>query len=80
MYSSATEGASAQSLSDTVHRSFMKLRLDRVLKAELSGLSKEDALKSSGSLPDYGPLDQGKWTAPYQPYRPGWWNMFLPEQ
>ena len=59
---------------------FMKLRLDRVLKAELSGLSKEEALRSTGDLPDYGPLDKDKWTAPYQPYRPGWWKMFMPEQ
>ena len=58
---------------------FMKLRLDRVLKVDLGSLSKADALASTGELPEYGKLDKEGWTAPYLPYRPGWWKVFMPE-
>ena len=58
---------------------FMKLRLDRVLKVDLSDLPRNEALQSTGGLPDYENLDQGRWTAPYLPYRPGWWKVFMPE-
>jgi len=26
-----------------------------------------------------GALDRGEWTAPYPPYRPGWWKAFEPD-
>ena len=58
----------------------MKLRLDRVLKAELGDMPKAEALKSTGELPDYDTLDKDNWTAPYLPYRPGWWKMFMPPE
>lgn len=47
----------------------MKLRLDRVLKLELTGLSKEAVLQSDGPVPEFTPPE--KWTAPYSPYRKG---------
>ena len=56
----------------------MKLRLDRVLKADLGDLSKAEALASTGELPEYETLDKDQWTAPYLPYRPGWWKVFMP--
>ena len=58
----------------------MKLRLDRVLKLDLGEMTMDEAIKSTGSLPEYGALDKGKWTAPYPPYRAGWWEMFMPKQ
>ncbi len=57
-------------------RSFMKLRLDRVLKIDLKGLPESEVLASGEALPDFKP--SGKWTAPYARYTPGWWNVFLP--
>ncbi|KAK9813708.1 hypothetical protein WJX73_004235 [Symbiochloris irregularis] len=56
---------------------FMKLRLDRVLRLELGEMTREEVTKSVGKVPEYGPLDKSKWTAPYSPYRPGWWEMFI---
>ena len=58
---------------------FMKLRLDRVLKLDLGDMTRAEAAKSVGKLPEYGPLDKDKWTAPYAPYRSGWWEMFIPK-
>ena len=58
---------------------FMKLRLDRVLKVELGQIPKAEALSSTGNLPDYETLDKDSWTAPYLPYRPGWWKVFMPD-
>lgn len=55
---------------------FMKLRLDRVLKLDLGEISKEDALKSAGALKDFKTPE--KWTAPYGRYAYGWWEPFLP--
>lgn len=56
----------------------MKLRLDRVLRLELGEQSLDDVLKSTAPVPKYEPLDRkGKWTAPYPPYRPGWWEVFM---
>lgn len=57
---------------------FMKLRLDRVLKLELGELTPEQALDSGAPPPEFPPLDRTKWTAPYSPYKPGWWNAFDP--
>jgi hypothetical protein len=48
---------------------FMKLRLDRVLKLELTGLSRQEVFQSGGPVPDFTPPE--KWTAPYSPYRKG---------
>lgn len=28
-------------------------------------------------VPEFPPLDRDKWTAPYSPYKPGWWNVFM---
>lgn len=50
-----------------------------MLKLDLGEMTQEQAVKSAGSLPQYGPLDKGNWTAPYAPYRPGWWEMFMPK-
>jgi hypothetical protein len=54
----------------------MKLRLDRVLKLELSGLSEEEILTMGEALPEFSKT--GKWTAPYSAYAPGWWEKFYP--
>ena len=56
----------------------MKLRLDRVLRLDLGSKSLAEVMDSEGPVPSYQPLDrQGKWTAPYPPYRPGWWEVFM---
>ncbi len=57
---------------------FMKLRLDRVLKLELGEATPEEALKSLAPVPDFKPLNQTvkNYTAPYPPYKPGWWQQF----
>lgn len=51
------------------HYRFMKLRLDRVLKLELTGLTRQEVFKSLGPVPEFTPPE--KWTAPYSPYRKG---------
>ena len=59
--------------------SFMKLRLDRVLKADLAGMPEEEIFKSSSNyeLPAFDkPLGSEKWRAPYSPYEAGWWEAF----
>ena len=65
---------------DEVWIKFMKLRLDRVLEVELGEMTPAEALASSGPPPDFAPLDRspkaGEWTAPYSPYKPGWWAAF----
>lgn len=57
----------------------MKLRLDRVLFLEVTG-SQEDITACGAPVPAFGRLDgePSKWTAPYSPYAPGWWNVFMP--
>lgn len=60
-------------------RRFMKLRLDRVLRFDLSSMSEEEALKSAGELPEFQKPLADKWTAPYPRYAPGWWKVFYPE-
>ena len=57
---------------------FMKLRLDRVMKLELGDMTPETALDSAAPVPEFPPLDRTKWTAPYSPYKPGWWKAFEP--
>ena len=54
----------------------MKLRLDRVLLLELGQMEPSDVFKSGGSVPEFKKPE--KWTAPYAPYAPGWWNVFMP--
>lgn len=55
---------------------FMKLRLDRVLKVDLSALSKDEVMAAGEELPDFKKPE--KWTAPYSMYTPGWWKLFYP--
>ena len=56
----------------------MKLRLDRVLRLDLGSCSLEEVTQSNGPVPEYQPLDRDvQWTAPYPPYRPGWWEIFM---
>ncbi len=57
----------------------MKLRLDRVLKLDLGAVTPEEVLAAGAPVPDFPPLDRGTWTAPYPPYRPGWWKAFEPD-
>lgn len=47
----------------------MKLRLDRVLKLELTGMDRQQVFRSGGPVPEFTPPE--KWTAPYSPYRKG---------
>ena len=54
---------------------FMKLRLDRVIKIELGAMSLEDATKNTSAVPKFGPPKN--WTAPYPPYAYGWWEPFM---
>ena len=55
---------------------FMKLRLDRVMKLELTGMSQQEALAAGAALPEFP--KPAKWTAPYPMYTPGWWKAFYP--
>ncbi|GIL68788.1 hypothetical protein Vafri_22025 [Volvox africanus] len=55
---------------------FMKLRLDRVLRIDLKDMSDTEVLAVGGEVPEFKPV--GNWTAPYARYTPGWWNVFLP--
>ncbi len=56
--------------------SFMKLRLDRVLKMELAGMPEAEVLAAGGKVPEF--KSSAKWTAPYPPYSSGWWDKFAP--
>ena len=61
----------------------MKLRLDRVLRADLSGMSEEEIFASSSNYAKITfdkPLGSTKWTAPYSPYEQGWWEPFYKQQ
>jgi len=65
---------------DKVWITFMKLRLDRVLKVDVGSLTPADAIKSTQPVPAFAPLDRAEaspWTAPYPPYKPGWWEAFM---
>lgn len=53
----------------------MKLRLDRVLMLDLAAVPEADLFKSNGPVPEF-PAREG-WTAPYSPYAPGWWEVFM---
>lgn len=54
---------------------FMKLRLDRVLKLDIGKKNIDAATKSTAPLPKFEPAE--KWLAPYAPYAPGWWEIFM---
>ncbi|PNH09628.1 hypothetical protein TSOC_003718 [Tetrabaena socialis] len=63
---------------DKLWITFMKLRLDRVLRIDLpTEMSDAEVLAVGGTVPDF--QAEGKWTAPYARYTPGWWNVFLPK-
>lgn len=53
---------------------FMKLRLDRVLKLDLGNMSIDEATKSTSNVPEFKDQD---WIAPYSPYSKGWWEIFM---
>lgn len=55
---------------------FMKVRLDRVIRFDLGALPQKEALKSAAPMPTFVPPQ--KWTAPYGRYAYGWWTPFLP--
>jgi hypothetical protein len=54
----------------------MKLRLDRVLKVELSGVPDAEVLAPGAPLPEFA--KPAKWTAPYSAYSAKWWEAFYP--
>jgi len=54
---------------------FMKLRLDRVLKGELTVDSPEEVL--AGKLTTVEFERPAKWIAPYPKYEGDWWTPFL---
>jgi hypothetical protein len=58
--------------------SFMKLRLDRVLKIDLSALPEDEVLTCGEALPEFKP--PAVWKAPYPMYTPGWWEVFYPKK
>ncbi|KAK9833523.1 hypothetical protein WJX81_001231 [Elliptochloris bilobata] len=64
---------------DKIWITFMKLRLDRVLKLDLGRVTPEAVLAHGAPVPEFPPLDRDTWTAPYPPYRPGWWKAFEPD-
>uniref|UniRef100_A0A7R9YQR7 Uncharacterized protein n=1 Tax=Chlamydomonas euryale TaxID=1486919 RepID=A0A7R9YQR7_9CHLO len=63
---------------DKVWITFMKTRLDRVLRIELGAMEASEALAVGGEIPEKFEKP-AKWTAPYSPYSAGWWNVFLPK-
>lgn len=56
---------------------FMKLRLDRVLKGEIQG-KPNDVLQSTAPIEPFEPPPSSQWTAPYSKYSSGWWTAFEP--
>mmetsp|Transcript_27788 Transcript_27788/g.94840 ORF Transcript_27788/g.94840 Transcript_27788/m.94840 type:complete len:179 (+) Transcript_27788:3-539(+) len=60
---------------DDVFITFLKLRMDRVLKGELEGKPSE-VLKSDGEIEPFP--QPASWTAPYAKYGHGWWHVFRP--
>ena len=56
----------------------MKLRLDRVLKLERTGLERSEGFKSNGPVPKFTP-PVPKYSSPYPSYAYGWWEAFFPE-
>ena len=66
---------------DEVWITFMKLRLDRVARVELTGAEQKEALASNDpTLPDYeGNAEDLARKVPYARYATGWWKKFYPE-
>lgn len=64
---------------DEVWSTFVKLRMDRVYKGSVEGtgseLLKSNELIAADAFP---PVDKAKWTAPYNKYAAGWWEVFYP--
>jgi hypothetical protein len=60
---------------DQVWITFMKLRLDRVLKGEITVDTPEEAL--AGKLTTVKFERPAKWIAPYPKYEGDWWTPFL---
>jgi hypothetical protein len=60
---------------DKVWITFMKLRLDRVLKGEITVDSPEEVL--TGKLTTVNFERPAKWIAPYPKYEGDWWTPFL---
>ena len=56
----------------------MKLRLDRVLKLQLTGLERSQVFKSAAPVPKFTPKVP-KYSSPYPSYAAGWWEAFFPE-
>lgn len=67
--------AAALVSTDKIWITFMKLRLDRVLKGELTVDSPEEAL--AGKLTTVKFERPEKWIAPYPKYEGDWWTPFL---
>ncbi|KAI5068925.1 hypothetical protein GOP47_0015226 [Adiantum capillus-veneris] len=61
---------------DELWITFMKLRLDRVLRGEIEAESVTDALKSNPVEINFEKPQT--WTAPYSKYEGRWWTPFLP--
>eukprot|EP00879_Flechtneria_rotunda_P007862 GHRR01008238.1.p1 GENE.GHRR01008238.1~~GHRR01008238.1.p1 ORF type:complete len:213 (+),score=64.38 GHRR01008238.1:132-770(+) len=55
---------------------FMKLRLDRVMKLDLAGMPESEVLAKGEELPEF--KEPAKWTAPYSAYSKDWWKVFYP--
>ena len=64
---------------DEVWNTFVKLRMDRVYKGSVEGTGSE-LLKSNEMIAAdaFPPVDKAKWTAPYNKYAAGWWEVFYP--
>ncbi|KAH7290534.1 hypothetical protein KP509_30G052300 [Ceratopteris richardii] len=61
---------------DELWITFMKLRLDRVLKGEFEAGTLTEALKSNPAEVNFEKPQV--WTAPYPKYESPWWTPFLP--
>eukprot|EP01026_Neomeris_dumetosa_P005322 TRINITY_DN1151_c0_g1_i2.p2 TRINITY_DN1151_c0_g1~~TRINITY_DN1151_c0_g1_i2.p2 ORF type:complete len:202 (+),score=25.47 TRINITY_DN1151_c0_g1_i2:41-607(+) len=61
---------------DKVWSRFMQTRLDRVLPLEITDIEYEELVKCGGTIPEFDP--PAKWLAPYSPYTPKWWEVFMP--
>eukprot|EP00250_Pteridium_aquilinum_P034714 c7992_g1_i1 orf=169-831(+) len=61
---------------DELWITFMKLRLDRVLRGEIEAETMTEALKSNPAEISFEKPQT--WTAPYSKYEGPWWTPFLP--
>jgi hypothetical protein len=65
---------------DATWITFMKLRLDRVLKGAYDADTLAEALAGGNSSVALKLEKPGRWTAPYSKYEGDWWTPFLPPQ